>query len=67
MINKYFIQSKCENIEQRENYKIELYDIDDKNDLDNFSKHDFVGTVNFAIHEVVTARDQTLERPIQND
>ena len=53
--------------EQRENYKIELYDIDDKNDLDNFSKHDFVGTVNFAIHEVVTARDQTLERPIQND
>ena len=53
--------------EQRENYKVELYDIDDKNDLDNFSKHDFVGTVNFAIHEVVTARDQTLERPIQND
>ena len=35
--------------------------------MNNFSNHDFVGTVNFALHEVVTARDQTLERQICND
>ena len=53
--------------EQRENYKVEVYDIDDFNNLNNFSGHDFVGSISFALHEVVTARDQTLERALNND
>ena len=48
--------------EQRENYKVEVYDVDDFNNLDNFASHDKVGSAQFALHEVVTARDQTLER-----
>ena len=43
--------------EQRDNYKVEIYDIDNFNDLNKFESHDFVGVVKFALHEVVTARD----------
>lgn len=43
--------------EQRENYKVEVYDVDDMNNLNNFAGHDHVGTLEFALHEVVTARD----------
>jgi hypothetical protein len=37
-----------------------VYDIDDRNNVENFSGHDLVGELEFALHEVVTARDQTL-------
>jgi hypothetical protein len=43
--------------EKREYYKVEVYDIDDFNNLQNYSGHDKVGTLEFALHEVVTSRD----------
>lgn len=43
--------------ERRDNYKVEVYDIDDFDNLTDFKKHDHVGTLEFALHEVVTARD----------
>lgn len=52
------------NFEVRETYKIDVYDIDDFKNLNNFSGHDHVGGIEFTLHEVVTSRDQTLERPL---
>jgi hypothetical protein len=43
--------------EQRENYKVEVYDVDDLKNLQNFANHDFAGSLEFTIHEVVTCRD----------
>ena len=53
------------NFEVRETYKIDVFDIDDFNNLTNFSGHDHVGSIEFTLHEVVTSRDQTLERPLE--
>ena len=53
--------------EKREYYKVTVYDIDDFNNLNNFDGHDLVGSVEFAIHEVVTAANQTLEKPLECD
>ena len=52
--------------EKREYYKAVVYDIDDFSKLDNYSGHDLVGECEFALHEVVTARDQTLSRLLQH-
>lgn len=43
--------------EMRENYRVCVYDVDDFNNLNNFESHDFVGSLEFALHEVVTARN----------
>ena len=51
--------------ERREYYKVVVYDIDDRNNLENFSGHDLVGELEFALHEVVTARDQTLIKDLE--
>ena len=45
------------NFEKREQYKVEVYDVDDESNLANFAGHDFAGSLEFSIHEVVTARD----------
>ena len=52
--------------EKRENFKVEVYDVDDMNNLNNFAGHDTVRSVEFSVHEVVTSRDQTLERQLEN-
>lgn len=43
--------------EEQQVFKATLYDIDDFNDLKNFSKHDLIGSTEFTLHEVVTAKD----------
>lgn len=53
--------------EKREYYKVVVYDIDDFNNLNNYSGHDVVGSIEFAIHEVVTAANQTLEKHLECD
>ena len=53
--------------EKREYYKVVVYDIDDFNNLNNYAGHDLVGECEFAIHEIVTAANQTLERPLDCD
>lgn len=45
------------NFEVRENYKVEVYDIDDEKNLTAFQNHDYVGGLEFCLHEVVTALD----------
>jgi hypothetical protein len=52
--------------EKREYYKAEIYDVDDFNNLNNFANHDFVGRLEFEIHEVVTARHACLEKSLVN-
>ena len=51
--------------ERREYYKIVVYDVDDRTQLENFDGHDLVGELEFALHEVVTARDQTLIKDLE--
>jgi hypothetical protein len=41
-----------------------VYDVDDFNNLKTFSNHDHVGSLIFTLHEVVTAKDQILVKPI---
>lgn len=53
------------NFEVREVFKVEVFDVDDFNNLNNFASHDFVGGIEFTLHEVVTQRDQTLSRPLE--
>lgn len=43
--------------EKREYYKAVVYDVEDFNNPNNFDAHDLAGEVEFALHEVVTARD----------
>ena len=40
--------------------KIELYDADDRNDLKNLSKQDFIGSAEFMMHDLIRAKDQKL-------
>lgn len=44
-----------------------MYDVDDFNNVQNFKNHDHVGTLEFTLHEVVTGRDQAIERPLINN
>lgn len=51
--------------ERRDQYKVTVYDIDDRNQVENFAGHDLVGSLEFALHEVVTSRDQTLIKDLE--
>lgn len=51
--------------EKREFYKAVVYDVDDFNNVDNYAGHDLVGEIEFGLHDVVTARDQSLTRPLE--
>ena len=53
--------------EKREYYRAVVYDIDDFNNLNNYEGHDLVGSVEFAIHEPVTAACHTLEKRLECD
>ena len=53
--------------EQREKFKAEVYDSDDgTNQHTNLSAHDFIGTYEFSLHEVVTVRDQIMTKDLVN-
>ena len=44
--------------EQSERFKVEVYDSDDDSQqTKNLSAHDFIGSLEFSMHEVVTSRD----------
>lgn len=38
-------------------YKVLIYDVDDFTNLNNYEHHDFIGGLEFTLHEVVTMRD----------
>jgi hypothetical protein len=53
--------------EKREYFKVVIYDVDDEKNINNYAGHDLVGSVEFGIHEIVTAPNQTLEKTIECD
>ena len=52
--------------EEQQSFKVDVYDVDDFTNLKNFASHDHVGGLEFTLHEVVTAKDQILIKPISN-
>ena len=63
-IKKFTLQYK---FEERQQYKIKVYDIDDPSPAAPLDHHDFIGDFTFALHELVTARDMILTRGLHND
>jgi hypothetical protein len=53
--------------EERQKFKVEVYDIDDFEKNAPLTKQDFVGDLEFMLHEVVTQKDQLLKKPLQNN
>lgn len=49
---KFIVEYYFEKIQP---YRVALYDIDDKNKIDDLSKHDFIGEAEFILADVVTA------------
>ena len=45
------------NFEQNNLYKVEVYDIDDENNINNTAKQEKLGVYEFTLHEVVTSMD----------
>lgn len=53
--------------EQSEKFKAQIFDSDDDSQqVRNLEAHDFIGELQFSMHEVVTARDQILTKPLVN-
>lgn len=52
--------------EQQEKFKVQVFDSDDDKQLQNLQSHDFIGEIEFQLHEVVTTRDQSLTKPLIN-
>jgi hypothetical protein len=50
--------------EQQERFKIEVYDADDDKNLNNLANQEFLGGLEFQLHEVVTCIDQTLKKAL---
>eukprot|EP00826_Nyctotherus_ovalis_P039998 TRINITY_DN388_c0_g1_i5.p2 TRINITY_DN388_c0_g1~~TRINITY_DN388_c0_g1_i5.p2 ORF type:complete len:496 (-),score=137.72 TRINITY_DN388_c0_g1_i5:197-1684(-) len=44
--------------------RFEVYDADDKKDLRNLKKQEFIGAAEFALHEAIRAKDQILRLPL---
>ena len=51
--------------EQNDQYKVQVYDSDDDK-AKNLDAHDFIGELEFTLHDVVTQRDQTLRKKLFN-
>lgn len=43
--------------EERQKFKVEVYDIDDFSEHAPLTAQDYIGELEFMLHEVVTARD----------
>lgn len=52
--------------EQKERYKVEVYDVDDHGKLHDLHRHDFLGGTEFSMHELVTSKDQTIKKKLYN-
>ena len=52
--------------EERQRFRIKVFDVDDFSEHASLSKHDFVGELEFMLHEVVTAKNQILRKPLVN-
>ena len=52
--------------ENSDTYMIEVYDVDDETQLSNLSKQEFIGSHQFTLHKIVSARNQTYEIELKN-
>ena len=43
--------------EEHQKFKVEVYDVDDFDKAAPLSSHDFIGELEFMLHEVVTTRN----------
>ena len=43
--------------EERQKLRVDVYDVDDFNNNAPLSNHDYIGELEFMLHEVVTAKD----------
>lgn len=46
---------------------IKVFDVDDFSANASLEKHDFIGELEFMLHEIVTARNQILKKPLVNN
>ena len=53
--------------EDTQNFLIEAWDMDDASQASNLNKQEYIGSFEFQLHQVVTAKDQTLKGPIKNN
>ena len=52
--------------EEQQTFLIEAYDMDDNNQPENLKAQEYIGKLEFQLHQVVTGRDQTLVAPLEN-
>ena len=52
--------------EETQTFLVEAYNMNDAGSADDLKKQEFIGAVEFQLHQVVTAKDQTMEAPIEN-
>eukprot|EP00351_Strombidinopsis_sp_SopsisLIS2011_P006562 CAMPEP_0116888362 /NCGR_PEP_ID=MMETSP0463-20121206/23334_1 /TAXON_ID=181622 /ORGANISM="Strombidinopsis sp, Strain SopsisLIS2011" /LENGTH=103 /DNA_ID=CAMNT_0004552951 /DNA_START=243 /DNA_END=554 /DNA_ORIENTATION=+ len=50
-----------------ERFRVEVYDCDNAGNINDLSAHDFIGGLDFTLHEVVTARDSKATKAIINE
>mmetsp|Transcript_31979 Transcript_31979/g.23135 ORF Transcript_31979/g.23135 Transcript_31979/m.23135 type:complete len:131 (+) Transcript_31979:247-639(+) len=53
--------------ETMERFRVEVYDCDNAGNINDLSAHDFIGGLDFTLHEVVTARDSKATKAIINE
>ena len=53
--------------EGRDFYKVDVYDVDDTSNVMNLQGHDYIGSLEFSIHEVVRSRDGVMAKPLVNN
>ena len=52
--------------EENQQFLVEAYDIDDESQPNNLQAQEYIGSVEFQMHQVVTALDQTYSAKVQN-
>lgn len=58
-LNPRFIKSFSVeyHFEERQRFKVKVFDVDDFTENASLDKHDFVGELEFFLHEVITQRN----------
>ena len=54
------------NFEKNDQFRLEVYDIDDETQINNIKAHDPLGHLEFTLHEVVTCIDQIMKKQLVN-
>ena len=65
LVDFHFEQQEEFKVEQQEEFKVEIYDsVNDQ--TRNLEDHDFIGSLEFQMHEVVTSGDQIMTKTLIN-